>query len=265
MSRLSTLIASVQRLFDTYQYGEAGRQIKDFLWEEFADWYVEISKNTLYGEDEAAKQRVRDVLLHVIDTCLRLLHPFMPYMTEEIWQHLPGERTPLILAAWPTSDDRFNNAAAEDAMRLLQELVIQVRNVRNEYEVDPGRRIQAIADGGSHAALIEQYAYVFARQCNVERIDLLNGSGAPDQSAAVVSGDVTLYLPLAGMIDLDAERKRLSEELEKIKAQITKNENMLANESFVSRAKPEVVEGVRTSLTELSQKRSAVEDRLKLL
>src|SRR5258708_37765378 len=104
----------------------------------------------------------------------------MPYMTEEIWQHLPGERTPLILAAWPTSDDRFNDSAAEDAMRLLQELVIQVRNVLNEYEVDPGRRIQAIADGGRHSALIEHYAYVFALLFNVYRYDMWYVTRTPD-------------------------------------------------------------------------------------
>jgi valyl-tRNA synthetase len=263
MSRLSTLIGNVQRLFDTYQYGEAGRQIKDFLWEEFADWYLEISKNTLYGEDDSAKQRIREMLLHVLDTSLRLLHPFMPYMTEEIWQHLPGERSPLIMATWPIDDERFNDAGAEDSMRLLQELVIQVRNVRNEYEVDPGRRIQAIVDGGSRTELIQDYAYLFARLCNVERIDSVDGSGAPDQSAAVVSGDVTLYLPLAGMIDIDAECKRLNDELEKIGTLVVKNQNMLANEAFVSRAKPEVVEGVRTTLAELSQRRTAIEDRIK--
>jgi valyl-tRNA synthetase len=255
------VISSVQRLFDTHQYGEAGRQIKDFLWEEFADWYVEISKNTLYGTDETAKQRVREVLLHVIDTSLKLLHPIMPYITEEIWQYLPGDRKPLILAQWPTADARFKDADAEESMRLLIDLVVQVRNVRNEYKVDPGRRITAIAAGGSHSDLIKSYTYVFSRLCNVEKVDLLNG-GAPEQSAALVAGDVTLYLPLAGMIDLDAERKRLETELDSVKGQITRTEAQLANEGFVNRAKPEIVEATRNKLVELQNTRTAIEQRL---
>ncbi|MEP7286515.1 MAG: valine--tRNA ligase [Chloroflexota bacterium] len=263
LSRLQGLVGSVQRLFDTYQYGEAGRQIKEFLWEEFADWYIEISKNALYGDDAHAKQITQAVLLKVIDTNLRLLHPFMPYITEEIWRFLPGEHKPLILAAWPVSDARFINADAESDMDLLRDLVVKIRNVRLEYSVDPGRRIQAIATGQPTTGLqIGQYAYIFSRLCNVEQLDMLNGKAAPEQSAAVVSGDVTVYLPLAGMIDLAAERTRLTEELEMIKGQIAKTQGMLANESFVSRAKPEVVERERTKLADLTRTRAAVEERL---
>ncbi len=263
LSRLSGLVANVQRLFDTYQYGEAGRQIKDFLWDEFADWYVEISKNPLYGQDEAAKERTRNVLLHVISTSLRLLHPFIPFITEEIWHFLPGERTPLILSPWPISDERFLDPQAESDMDLLRELVVKIRNVRMEYNVDPGRRIQAIADGATHTVLIEQYSDVFARLCNVDHVELLkSGAAAPEQSAAVVSGDVTVYLPLAGMVDLAAECERLSQELEKVKAQIAKTESMLANEGFVSRAKPEIVERERTKLADLTRTRDAIEERL---
>jgi valyl-tRNA synthetase len=262
MSRLNGLVDTVQRLFDNYQYGEAGNQIRTFLWEEFADWYVEISKNTLYGQDEAAKQRVREVLLHVIDTCLRLLHPYMPFITEEIWRYLPGERKALILAAWPTSDARFADDEAENDMNLLADLVIQIRNVRNEYEVDPGRRIQAIASGGTHAGLIQNHTDIFSRLCNVEKVEMINGQGAPDQSAAVVSGDVTIYLPLAGMVDLDAERKRLEAERETAKAAVEKGKAMLSNEGFVSRAKPEVVEKARTKLADDIRQLEAIEARL---
>ncbi len=265
LSRLAGLVTSVQRLFDTYQYGEAGRQIKDFLWEEFADWYVEISKNALYGQDETAKQRTRDVLLHVIDTCLRLLHPFIPFITEEIWQHLPGDRKPLIVAAWPISDQRFVDPNAGAEMDLLKDLIVKIRNVRAEYNVDPARRIQAIADGGSHTTLIERHADLFSRLSNVERVTLLNSSKPPEKSAAVVSGDVTVYLPLAGMVDLDAERMRLAAERDRLTGQIEKSQKMLANESFVSRAKPEVVQKEREKLAELTQTRAAVEERLKAL
>src|SRR6185369_8718923 len=139
----------------------------------------------------------------------------------------------------------------------------KVRNVRDEYSVDPSRRIQAIADEGSHKGLIEGYADIFSRLSNVEKVTLLNGSAAPAQSSAVVSGDVTLYLPLAGMIDLAAERERLMKELENLNKQISKTEGMLSNQNFVSRAKPEVVEGERTKLTDLKRSRENLEGRLK--
>jgi valyl-tRNA synthetase len=265
LSRLSALVSSVQRLFDTYQYGEAGRQIKDFLWDEFADWYVEISKNALYGKDDAAKRRTREVLVHVIQTSLRLLHPFMPFITEDIWRYLPGDRTSLIITPWPTVEERYIDPKAEAEMDLLRDLVVKVRNLRAEYSVDASRRIPVIAGGGAQATLIERHADIFSRLANVEKVTLLNGNGAPEQSAAVVSGDVTLYLPLAGMIDLAVESDRLSKELENIKAQITKTEGMLANESFVSRAKPEVVERERTKLKDLTQTRGVVEERLRAL
>jgi valyl-tRNA synthetase len=261
LSRLNGLVENVQRLFDTYQYGEAGRQIKDFLWEEFADWYVEISKNALYGKDEAARQRTREVLLHVIDTALRLLHPFIPFITEEIWRYLPGERPALIIAPWPVSDARFADAEAESAMDLLKDLVVKIRNVRAEYNVDAGKRLQAFAEGGSHAGLIKEYASLFARLCNVDQITLLEGA-SPEQSAAVVSGDMTIYLPLAGMVDLDAERERLKKELDSINQQIEKAEKQLANESFVSRAPAQVVEQQRARLADLTRSRTALQERL---
>ncbi|MCC7209486.1 MAG: valine--tRNA ligase [Anaerolineae bacterium] len=263
LSRLNRLVGSVQRLFDAYLYGEAGRQIREFLWDEFADWYVEISKNALYGSDAAAKSRTRAVLLHVLDTALRLLHPYIPYITEEIARYLPGERKPLIVSAWPVADEGALDDSAEAFMDTLRDLIVKIRNVRATYNVDPGKRITAIVAGES-AAQVVGMAEVFARLCNVEQITALGGN-APEQAAAVVSGDATVYLPLAGMVDLAAERERLSKELETLRAQIEKTEKMLSNEQFVSRARPDVVERERAKLAELTQARASVEERLNAL
>ncbi len=262
LSRLAGLIANVERLFETYQYGEAGRQIQDFVWTEFADWYVEIAKNALYGDDDAYKTRTREVLLYTLDTCLRLLHPFMPFVTEEIWSYLPGERAQLIVSRWPTSDPTWINPDAEAKMDTIRDLVVKVRNVRAEYSVDPAKRITAVAVG-TGATLIAEHAAVFGRLCNVESINV--AAIAPDQSAVLVSGDVTLYLPLAGMVDFAAERERLSKELGDVTAQIEKIEKTLGNESFVSRAKPEVVARERTRLVELTGARDSIAARLSTL
>ncbi|MBX3065475.1 MAG: valine--tRNA ligase [Anaerolineae bacterium] len=268
LSRLNGLIASVQRLFDTYQYGEAGRQIKDFLWEEFADWYVEISKDALYGKDEDAKKRTRDVLVQVIDTALRLLHPFIPFITEEIWQYVPAtesERKPLILSQWATSNAAFLNPAAEAEMDTIRDLVVKVRQVRLDYNVEPSKRIEALVGGSGLAATVAANPQIFARLCNVERMDGISNGGTPDNAAVIASGEVTLYLPLAGMVDLGAERERLLKELESVKAQIDQKEKLLGNEGFTSRAKPDVVQRERDKLAELAATRASVEARLEAL
>ncbi len=262
LSRVNGLVVSVQRLFDNHQYGEAGWQIQSFVWDEFADWYVEISKNALYGSDEAQKAITRATLLYTLETCLKLLHPYMPYLTEEIWRHLPGDRKPLIISQWPQAEAELTNDKIEADMNTIKELVVKIRNVRTEYGVEPGKRISAFASGDFQ--LIESNVDVFSRLCNVERITRL-ADAAPEQSAALVSGDVTLYLPLAGMVDFAAERERLNKELSDVTAQIEKSQKMLGNEGFISRAKPEVVARERTRLAELTQTRDALQERLGVL
>jgi valyl-tRNA synthetase len=262
MSRLTGLVETVDRLFETYQYAEAGRQILEFAWDEFAASYIEISKHVLYGEDDAAKTVTRQTLVYVMDTILRLLHPYMPYITEEIWQHMPHEGEALIVAPWPTSPAAIDDDA-ENALALLIGLVQEVRLVRNEYEVDPGKRINAVADPGSYADALRDYGYVLARLCNVESIDV--DASPPEQAASIVVADVTLYLPLQDMVDFEAERTRLQKELDNLVKQIDSSERQLANENFVSKAAPDVVQRVRDKLDDLQASRSIVEDRLKAL
>ena len=266
LSRLSKLISSVDRLFETYQYGEAGRQILDFLWSEFADWYVEISKNALYGEDRAARERTLDVLHFVLDRALRLLHPYIPFITEAIWGYLATDETPLILAAWPTADPSHVDDEAEAAFAILVELVRGIRNVRAEYRVEPARRITAHVQADAHRDLLDAQRGLFARLCNVGEIDLMPpGSSAPERAATVVAADVTVYLPLADMVDLDAERERLRRELDELQQQIARSESLLQNENFVTRAKPEVVQRERDKRDALAASRQAVEERLAAL
>ncbi len=266
LSRLNRLVGSVQYLFDTYQYGEAGRQIYDFLWSEFADWYIEISKYPLYQGDAQSKEQTQAVLLHVIQTALRLLHPYMPFVTEELWSYLPEQGTPLILAAWPQADARYVDESAEVTMGILMDLVRGIRNARTEYNVDPARKITAAATPGSLRAILEQYHYLFARLCNVSELSLLaDGSPAPDEAASVIASDVTVYLPLAGMIDVKAECERLMREQSKLAEQIKRSEAMLSNEQFTSRAKPEVVERERAKLAELQASAMQIAERIAAL
>ncbi|MBC8099385.1 MAG: class I tRNA ligase family protein, partial [Armatimonadetes bacterium] len=261
LSRLNRLIASVQRLFDIYQFGEAGRQIRSFLWDEFADWYIEISKYPLYGTDIDAKQNAQRVLVYTLETCLRLMHPFMPYFTEDLWRYLPSGNKPLIISAWAQADETYIDDRAEAEMDVLMDMVRGIRTTRIEYNVDPSKRITAVVAPGSHRTNIQQYSYLFARLCNVAELQMLEGS-VPEDSASVIVSDVTIYLPLKGMIDYNAEIERLGKELSKLQEQIGKGEATLSNEQFTARARPDVVQRERDKLAELQASAAQLDSRL---
>jgi valyl-tRNA synthetase len=222
---------------------------------------VEISKTALYSGETETRQQALDVLAYVINTNLRLLHPYIPYITEEIWGYL--FQGPLILAAWPEANSAHVDDDAEAEFAILMDLVRGIRNARAEYKVEPGHRISAAIDPGAHHDLIAQHTDIFARLCNVGNIRLMDsGAAAPDQAATVVSADVTIYLPLADLLDLDAERERLRRELENLGQQISRTEGLLANENFLAKARPDVVQRERDKLAALTASRQAVEERL---
>lgn len=265
MSRLHHLIANVNRLFEGYLYGEAGRQIYDFLWGEVADWYIEVSKVALYGDDPAAKSTTRHVLSTVLDQCLRMLHPFVPFVSEEIWQHIPHQGQTLMLAEWPQADEARFDEEAEEQMALLMTLIRGIRNVRAEYKVDPGRRIAAAIEAGEVAGVLDAQREAFSRLANVETDGLRVAAQLPDppeQAATVTASGVTVYLPLAGMVDLAAERKRITGELASIREQITRSEALLANEGFTANAPEAVVQRERDKLAALRATETAMAERL---
>ncbi|MBN1313032.1 MAG: valine--tRNA ligase [Anaerolineae bacterium] len=268
LSRLHHLIEGVNRLFDNFLYGEAGRQIYEFLWSEYADWYIEISKIALYGDDPAARSRTRHILTYVLDQCLRMLHPFVPFVTEEIWQHIPHEGPALIIAQWPDADPSFFDEQAETQMNLLMELTTGIRNSRAEYNVPPSKRITAHISAGQWAELLDRNRAMFTRLANIddETLEIVPElSQLPEQSTSVTVSGVTIYLPLAGLVDLDAERARLGKEIENVGRQIERTEKLLAGDGFVNRAPAEVVQRERDKLVDLHSTHAALKERLKTL
>jgi valyl-tRNA synthetase len=202
-------------------------------------------------------------LTYVLNVSLRLLHPYIPYITEEIWAYLFANSGPLILARWPAANAAHVDQAAEAEFAILMDLVRGIRNARAEYKVEPGHRIRATIDPGSHRGLIAAHRDIFARLCNAPQVALLeDGASAPDKAATIVSADVTAYLPLAELIDLDAERERLRRELESLDQQIARAEGLLKNDKFVSQARPDVVQRERDKVDALSASHKAVEERL---
>lgn len=264
LSRLNRLIGNVQRLFDVAQYGEAGSQILSFLWDEFAPWTIEISKHALYEGSKEEKTHTLQVLIHVLDTALRLLHPFMPFMTEEAWRYLPHDGEALMIARWPEVNSALIDEEVESDFEVFMELVRMIRNTRKDYKVDPSKRIRALVSPGSHRQNLESYAFIFARVCNVDQLEILTDDApAPENSAAIVYSDVSFYLPLEGMLDIEAECNRLKQEKEKIEAKIGVSEKKLSNEGFVANAPDQVIQKERELLNELKASVTQIDERLK--
>jgi valyl-tRNA synthetase len=268
MSRLSRLVESATRLFEVFQFGEAGRQINEFLWGEYCDWYIEASKVRLY-EPAADKTVPRAVLLHVLETGLRLLHPFMPFVTEAIWQALPEEvrqGESLMLARWPDADSTRLDEQAEGQMALLMDLIRGIRNLRAEHDVTPGKRIPAVVAAGAAAGLLDEQRAILCALAKLDpaRLTIEPELKPPARSATVVVGDVVGYLPLAGLVDLEAERDRLSKELADVDARLARSQSLLAGE-FAHKAPPDVVQRERDKLADLEATRDQLRRRLEKL
>jgi valyl-tRNA synthetase len=277
VSRLNSVTASVTELFDSYQYGEAGRRIHDFLWSEFCDWYIEAGKIRLYGDDVAARATAQATLVSVLERSLRLLHPYMPFVTEEIWQHLKaawpggdccGEQS-LMICPWPEADAAQFDDEAEADMSLLMDLIRQIRNARAEFDVTPGKRVPAVIAGGGKLEMLEAQRglLAFLARLDEAELSLLQAlDEKPRQAVALVAGEgVEAYLPLAGLVDLEQEISRLQKSVAETEREIQRARGMLANEGFISKAPPHVVQQQRDKLADQEERRARLEARLQVL
>ena len=266
-SRLQELINSVERLFATHQYGEAGRQIYDFFWGEYADWYLEIAKIQLNEGGDRAFSTAR-ILIRVLDTCLRLLHPFTPFVTEALWGHVKeaaiekgeafapanGWEDALIVAKWPEADGTDDREAVA-ALDNIREVIRTIRNMRTEQKVEPGKRIEAVIAAGDKTAAFNELKHAIANLAFLDesklRIDSAVSENLPDMVSTAVSG-VELYLKLHDSIDADKERARLEAELKDVNAQVERLEKLLGS-PFAEKAPAAVVDKERARLAQFKE------------
>ncbi len=271
LSRLNRLLADVTRLIEDYNFGEAGRHLYEFFWSEFADWYIEIAKIRLYGSDVRAQNTARRVLVYVLDQTLRLLHPFMPFVTEAAWLHLPHQETSLMVADWPRESQSEIDPEAEAQMELLMELIRTIRNIRSEYNVEPGRQITAYIAAGDNFTFLSRQKEILVALARLDAGQLhlapvLSDEEKPRQTIGqVISGGIELYLPLAGMIDLEAELERWQKEVAQLEKRIAASRTKLANTGFTDKAPPEVVAKEREKLADLELQAGKIWARLKEL
>ena len=257
LHRLNETVRDVTRLIDAYEFGETGRLLYNFIWDDLCDWYIEFAKLNLYGSDEAAKRATQSVLAYVLDRTLRLMHPFMPFITEEIWQHLPHEGETITLAPWPEYDAAFEAPDAVREMNLLMDIIRAVRNIRSEVNVPMSKKVDLIASltGEAELAIARRNEEFIRRFCGTSSLELGVDLPAPEKAMTAIVTGAQLYLPLAGLIDIDAEIARLEKELKTLNAEVERVEKKLANEGFMAKAPEKVIEEERAKLRDYSEKR----------
>ncbi|GAA4705070.1 valine--tRNA ligase [Brevibacillus fulvus] len=264
LSRLQATIADVTRLIDAYEFGEAGRVLYNFIWDDLCDWYIEMAKLPLYGEDPAAKKTTQSVLVTVLDQTLRLLHPFMPFITEEIWQALPHQGTSLTIAQWPQVDQQWLNPDAEAEMGLLMEVIRSVRNIRAEVNVPMSKKIELLIKASDQVTLarLTQSREYLIRFCNPERLEITDQLTPPEKAMSAVVSGAELFLPLAGLVDLEQEVKRLEKELATLHAEVERIEKKLNNPGFIAKAPEKVIAEEKAKMADYMEKREKVLARL---
>ena len=267
LTRLNQTIGKVTELFEKFEFGEAGRLLYRFIWDDFCDWYIEMSKETLAGDDEAAKLTTRSILVYVLDNTLRLLHPIMPFVTEEIWQSVPHVGESLVVATYPTVHPEQMDEQAAEEMEFLMDFIRSVRTVRNEMNTPLSKPINIIAkvsDAAHYAVLKENESYI-ARFSNPEEFVYGEDVEAPSDAVTSVITGAEIYLPLAGLINIEDEIARLEKEAEKLQQEVDRVEKKLSNEKFVAKAPAAVVEAERAKGTDYQTQREAVLERIATL
>ncbi|MGB9919380.1 MAG: valine--tRNA ligase [Moorellales bacterium] len=266
LSRLEAVTGEVTEYLEAYELGEAARVLYEFTWSEFCDWYLEMAKLRLYGEDPARRRTAQRVLLQVLRELMKLLHPFMPFITEEIWNYLPGSEGSLMLADWPVPTGR-TDPQAEEAVQLLMEVIRGIRNLRGEMRLPPAQSVPVylVAEAAATRSLLEEGRELIRRLAQAEPIEVRAQMEPPRQAAGAVAPGVQIFVPLAGLIDFDRERERLGKELAAVSRELARTRQKLANPDFLSRAPEEVVVREKKRAEELAAKEKALTERLAAL
>ncbi|MFK8792968.1 valine--tRNA ligase [Planococcus plakortidis] len=267
LTRLNETIEQVTNLAERYEFGEVGRLLYNFIWDDFCDWYIEMAKLPLYGEDEQAKAMTRSVLAYVLDNTMRLLHPFMPFITEEIWQNLPTEGESITIAAWPAVNAELSDNKKADSMKLLMDVIRSVRTIRAEVQTPMSKKVPMTISAKDETTLsvLEENAAYIERFCNPETLTIGLHIEAPEKSMSAVVSGAELFMPLEGLIDIEEELKRLQKELDKWAKEVKLVQGKLSNERFVSKAPEAVVAEERKKEADYLEKHATVEKRMEEL
>jgi len=268
LSELNSMVKFAIKGYEEYNYLDAARSIRSFFWDKFCDWYIEISKTRIYDENESDKNTPIALLLHVLETCLRILHPIIPFLTEALWQKLPEgvrEGPALIVAQWPEANEALIKEKVVQDFNLIIKLIHEIRRVRKEFNVKPGLKIPIIIQAGEDREIFEQNASEIITLSHLDKEKFkINESEVPKHSARIILQNIITYLPLEEIIDIKDEIERISKQLEDNKGLIEKSEKKLSG-PFSEKANPDIVQKERNNLEDLKEKKDTLEGQLKIL
>ncbi|EGQ4220638.1 TPA: valine--tRNA ligase [Staphylococcus pseudintermedius] len=267
LTRLNETIDTVTQLSDKYEFGEVGRVLYNFIWDEFCDWYIEMSKIPMNGDDEVQKNVTRSVLSYALDRIMRLLHPFMPFVTEHIWQNLPHEGESIVTSAWPTVDASFVFEESKDVMEQLVEIIKAVRQSRLEVNTPLSKEIpiKIQAKNETIQQLLKTNQHYLERFCNPSTLEIETQIDIPDKAMTTVVAAGEVILPIEGLIDMDKELERLEKDLQKWQKELDRVNKKLSNENFVNKAPEHVINEEKEKQVKYQEKYDGVKARIEQL
>jgi valyl-tRNA synthetase len=254
LSRLQTVAERVGEHLEAFRFDLAANELYHFVWNEFCDWYIEAAKPLL--RDEAEAPVARGVLIECLDAILRLLHPIVPHVTEEIWQRLPHEGASIMVAPFPVSNASRRDAGAEAGMGRLMDLVTEIRRVRSTYEVEPRRRIDVtiVAPDAADRAFVERHGQFVRELARLEGFEVVAEAAETPRTIRQPVGALELRVPMAGLFDIAAEKTRLTKERLKIQKELEGLQRRLDNPKFIEKANPDVVQEHQGRLSSLAER-----------
>ncbi|UXS38040.1 valine--tRNA ligase [Staphylococcus delphini] len=267
LTRLNETIDTVTQLSDKYEFGEVGRVLYNFIWDEFCDWYIEMSKIPMNGDDEAQKNVTRSVLSYTLDRIMRLLHPFMPFVTEHIWQNLPHEGESIVTSAWPTVDQSLVFEESKVVMEQLVEIIKAVRQSRLEVNTPISKEIpiKIQAKNETIQQLLKTNQHYLERFCNPSTLEIETQIDIPDKAMTTVVAAGEVILPIEGLIDMDKEIERLEKDLQKWQKELDRVNKKLSNDNFVNKAPEHVINEEKEKQVKYQEKYDGVKARIEQL
>lgn len=265
LSRLNNVIRSITKNLEKYEIGIAASKLYDFVWSEFCDWYIELVKPVLYGDDDNKRADTMTVLVYALTEILKLLHPYIPFVTENIYQNLPNSDESIMISSWPKQQKKFSYSKESKQFAAIMEIIRTIRNMRSEVGVAPSKRIKImlVADEAK-PAIVKCHSYI-EKLAGVSEIEYIERDSVPEKVSSAVTPAAEIYISLGELIDVSKEIERLSQELEKVSMEIVRSENMLNNKGFVERAPKTIVDAERVKLINYRDKYTKLSERMAVL
>lgn len=265
LSRYNTLVKEATQGMDKFELGLVAQKLYDFIWSEYCDWYIEMVKPRLYGQNQDDKKAAQRILVYVLSNTLKLLHPYMPFLTEEIWQHLPHEGESIMVSKWPEYKGELAFEKDERDMDIIMDAIRNIRNIRAEMNVAPSKRcpLYVIASNEVVKELFNEGKDYMGRLAGISTVSFINTGDSMEKAVSTVVTGAELLMPLEDLIDFDSEIKRLQKEKDDLVSEVKRAEGKLSNQGFIAKAPKEVIETEKTKLEDYKEKLSKVEERLK--